>query len=168
MNYPLIKRVFVYERDEFTAQTKISRWLGLRKYAGFINEIRKEKIEVALDLSLNTPFGFIAMLSGIKNRFGLDYKNRGVFLTRKLKIPGFCDKHVAEYYLSVLELLGIEPKKSRLEVFADPASREWAESFLKNNRINRNNLIFGLAPCGGDAFGRDACIKRWPADKCSV
>ncbi len=168
VNHPLISKVFVYERSEFAAEEKKSRLAGLKKYAGFIKEIRNEKIDAAIDLSLNTPFGFIAMLAGIKERFGLDYKNRGLFLTRKLKIPGFCDKHVVEYYLSVLKLLGIEPKECGLEVYPGEQNREWARDYLKQNGISRGKLIFGIAPCGGDAFGKDANIKRWPADKFSA
>ncbi len=165
IHHPLISKVFVYERDEFTAQMKKSGWLGLKKYAAFIKEIRNEKIDAAIDLSLNTPFGFIAMMSGIKERFGLDYKNRGLFLTHKLKILGFCDKHVVEYYLSVLKLLGIELGECGLEVYPGEQNREWARDYLKRKGINRDKLIFGIAPCGGDAFGKDANIKRWPAEK---
>ncbi len=167
-NHPLISKVFLYERSDFAAEERKSRWLGLKKYAHFIKEIRNEKIDASIDLSLNTPFGFISLLAGIKERFGLDYKNRGLFLTRKLKIPGFCDQHVVEYYLSVLKLLGIEPQECGLEVYPGEQSREWARDYLKQKGISRDNLIFGIAPCGGDAFGKDAYIKRWPADKFSA
>ncbi len=167
-NHPLIKRVFVYERDEFTEQTKTSLWLGFKKYACFISEIRKEKIDTAIDLSLNTPYGFFAWAAGIKKRFGLEYKNRGIFLTRKLKIEGFCDKHVSEYYLDVLKLMGIQSHSCGMEVYVDRYSRDWTEEFLKKKEIEKNALIIGIAPCGGDAFGKDACIKRWPSNKFSL
>jgi heptosyltransferase II len=165
--HPLIERVFVYERDEFVAAQKVSWLAALKAYSRFISEIRKEKIEAAIDLSLNTPFGFFALLSGIKDRFGLDYKKRGLFLTRKLPIEGFLSKHVAEYYLDVLKLMDIQPRAYPMEVYTDKESAAQADTFLKNNLISGHDLIIGIAPCGGDAFGKDADIKRWPAEKFS-
>ena len=58
---PLIHKTFVYERDEFVEAGKESFWKGLKKYLIFLSEIKKEKIDVALDLSLNTPFGFSSL-----------------------------------------------------------------------------------------------------------
>ena len=164
-SHPLIKRVFIYERDEFVKEQQKSLWAGIKKYLRFIGEIRSEKIQACLDLSLNTPFGLIAMLAGIKDRFGLDYKNRGLFLSQKLKIPGFCDKHVVDYYLSLMNLLGKVPRQCCLEVYSDPRSRSWVNNFLKSNKINPDELIIGVAPCGGGAFGKDAYVKRWPEHK---
>jgi heptosyltransferase II len=164
-NHPLIKRVFIYDRDEFVKEQRKSFWKGIKKYLGFIGQIRKEKIQACLDLSLNTPFGLMAMLAGINDRFGLDYKNRGLFLNKKLKIPGFCDRHVVDYYLSLLNLLGKAPRRCCLEVYSDAKSRSWAEDFLKNNHIKPDELIIGIAPCGGGAFGKDAYVKRWPEQR---
>jgi heptosyltransferase-2 len=166
--HPLINKVFVYERDEFIAESKRSWFRGIRKYLAFISGIRREKIDVAIDLSLNTPFGLFAMLAGIKKRFGLDYKKRGLFLTKRLPIDGFSSKHVAEYYLDVLKLMGIQPQRLPMEVYSDQVSRDWAEDSLKKNSLKRGELIIGIAPCGGDAFGKDARIKRWPPENYSV
>lgn len=162
--HPLIKKVFVYERNDFVAEEKKSWLAALKKYHEFISEIRKKKIDVSIDLSLNTPFGFFALLAGIKNRYGLDYKKRGIFLTRKLPLAGFLDKHVVEYYLDVSRLMGFSPRPCAMEVYADRQSRDWAVDFLKNHSISEDELILGIAPCGGDAFGKDAYIKRWPAE----
>ena len=166
-NHPLIEKAFIYERDEFINLQKRSwlEWFG--RFLGFIDEIRKENIDVCLDLSLNSQYAFFAWLAGIRKRFGLDYKNRGIFLTKRIKIAGFIDKHVVDYYLDVLRLLDIQPKKLPLEVFTDSQSRVWAEGFISKNNISYADLIIGIAPCGGDAFGKDAYIKRWSAESFS-
>jgi lipopolysaccharide heptosyltransferase II len=164
-NYPLIDKVFIYERDEFVIAQDKSFWRSLRRYQNFIAEIKKERIDCLLDLSLNTQYGFFACLAGIPKRYGLDYKNRCRFLNKKIKINGYNHKHVVEYYLDLLTLLGLSIKRYGLEVYADQESKEWANVFLKQNNITEKDLIIGIAPCGGDAFGKDAYIKRWPADK---
>ncbi len=165
--HPLVHKVFVYERDEFVAAQRVSWFAGLKAYYAFIRQIRAERIDSCIDLSLNTPFGFFAWAAGIKRRYGLNYKNRGRFLNHKLDIDGFSDKHVVEYYLSVLSLLGIPAAHRRLEVFADEASRKWAADFLGSKGISHGAELIGIAPCGGDAFGKDAYVKRWPARKFS-
>ncbi len=164
----LLKKVFVYERDDFVKAQKQSFWAWLKKFLVFINEIRAERIDMAIDLSLNTQYSFFAWLAGIKKRYGLDYKNRCWFLNKKIAIDGYNDKHVVEYYLDVLSLLNIKPKIHGLEIYADKSSKDWAEEFIKHNNISQNGCIIGIAPCGGDAFGKDAYIKRWPQDKYSA
>jgi lipopolysaccharide heptosyltransferase II len=163
-NHSHIKKIFIYERDEFVAEQKKSFFKGIKKYWRFIYQIRREQIDCAIDLSLNTPFGFFALLSGIKKRYGLDYKKRSCFLNKKIRIEGFTDKHVADYYLDTLKLLDIPVRKCNFKVFVDRASEKEAEEFLKNNNILADNLVVGIAPCGGDAFGRNNHLRRWPAE----
>jgi len=164
-SHPFIYKTFIYERDDFKAIKKKSFFLWLKEFNSFIADIRKERIEIALDLSLNTQYGFFAWAAGIKKRYGLDYKNRCGFLNRKLKIEGYVHKHVADYYLDLLALLDLPVKRYGLEVYADRESKEGAADFLKKHNISEKDLIIGIAPCGGDAFGKDAYIKRWPGDK---
>lgn len=165
-SHHLIEDVFVYERDEFAAEWKRSRWAGFKKYIGFINEIRGKKIDASIDLSLNTPFSFFAWAAGIRNRFGLNYKKRGVFLTKSLEIEGFVDKHVVEYYLDTLKLLGIEPVLCPTEVYSNPGGEEWAEKFLKDaGGIKDKSVLIGVAPCGGASWGMQSDSLRWPENK---
>lgn len=163
-NHPFIKKIFIYDRDEFVAEQKKSFFKGIKKYWQFISQIRREKIDCAIDLSLNTPFGFFALLGGIKRRCGLDYKNRSFFLKKKIKIEGFTVKHVADYYLDTLQLLDLPIKKCNFKVFVDPGNKKEAEEFLKENNIFADSLVVGIAPCGGDAFGRDNYLRRWPPE----
>ncbi|MBU0468232.1 MAG: glycosyltransferase family 9 protein [Candidatus Omnitrophica bacterium] len=162
-NNPLIEKIFIYDRDESIALSKRSKIAWLIYFIGFICEIRREKIEVAFDFSLNTYFGFISFLSGIRDRYGLDYKKRCVFLNHKLILESFSKKHVAQYYLDLLTEFGIVPKEAGLEVYSDPKSIEWADAFVAKNDIS--GPIVGIAPMGGESWGSKAYLKRWPAEK---
>jgi lipopolysaccharide heptosyltransferase II len=164
-NHPLIKKTFVYERDDFIELKKTSLISWLKKWMELIRQIRKENIDVCLDLSLNTQYGAIAWAAGIKKRFGLDYKKRALFLTKKIPLEGFLDKHVALYYLDVLKLFNIEPKTEKIEVFTDKESDMWAEDFLKNNGINKPGLLIGIAPAGGASWGMQGNLLRWPEER---
>jgi len=167
-NHPLIEKIFIYERDEFEKVKKQSKFAWLKKIIAFVSDIKKEKIEVVLDLSLNSQFGFFSWVAGIKKRLGLDYKGRGRFFTDKIEINGYQDKHVVDYYLSLLNLLNIKPKELKLQVYADEISKLWADNFIKDNGISNSDFLIGVAPCGGQAFGKEANIKRWPENKFSL
>lgn len=156
-NHPLITKLFIYERDEFRAAEKRSFWEGAKMLISFLNDIRKEHIEVAIDLSLNSKFGLYAILAGIPVRAGFDHKKRGRFLTKKLPLAGFDSKNVIEYYSDVLRLVGIQPRISPMEIYSDEASRAWASRIVKPGKP-----VIGIAPCGGQAFGASAGLKRWP------
>jgi lipopolysaccharide heptosyltransferase II len=156
-SHPLITKLFIYERDEFRAAEKRSFWEGAWMLISFLNEIRKEHIDVAIDLSLNTKFGLYALLAGIPVRAGFDHKKRGRFLNRKLPLAGFDSKNVIEYYLDILSLIGIQPRISPMEIYSDETSRSWAQQIVKPGK-----LVIGIAPCGGQAFGASAGLKRWP------
>lgn len=164
---PLIEKIFIYERDEFEEIKRVSKLKWVKKGFSFISEIRKENINVTIDLSLNSQYGFFSFLAGIRKRVGLDYKRRGCFLTRKIKIEGFESKHVADYYLDALRLLGIEPKPYNLEVYASKESREKVDNFLKG-KVFREDLVIGIAPCGGKTLDKQAFRKRWPERKFSL
>lgn len=166
-NHPLIYKGFIYERDDFVNMKKKSKILWAKAFLSFLAEIKEAKIDVSLDLSLNAQFGFFCWWAGIKKRFGLDYKKRGVFLTRKVKIEGFEGKHVVGHYLDVLRLLNISAKSYPLEVYIDSESRRWAQEFLETHNL-QNEMIIGIAPCGGQAFGEYAYIKRWPKNNFSL
>ena len=86
---PFIYKIFVYERDDFERDREKSFSLWLKSMLTFLNGIRGEHIDVSFDLSLNTKFSFFSWYAGIKKRVGLNYKNRGVFLTHKVDIDGF-------------------------------------------------------------------------------
>ena len=166
-NHPLIKKVFMYERDEFEDLKKKSRRAFIRKWLDFIADIKKERIGTAIDLSLNSLYGFLALAAGIKYRVGLNYKKRSRFLNRKINFGGFLDKHVAEYHLDVLRYMGMDVKPLPMEIYPSPESQALAKEFLRSNGLSNNNII-GIVPCGGQAFGRDNDkIRRWPKEKFS-
>ena len=163
-NHPLITETIVYERDEFEEERRRSKLAWARMFFKFIADIKRQKPEVCLDLSLNSQFGFFAWAAGIKRRVGLNYKGRGRFLTQKVTFDGYNDKHVVEYYLDVARSLDLSIKTHGLEVYTDSRSRSFAGEFLVDNGL-KDQPIIGVAPCGGQAFGPHAYVKRWPQEK---
>lgn len=166
-NNPLVSGTFVYEWSDFERLKQRSKVLWIKAILRLLKDIKKERISVCLDLSLNSQFSFFAWLIGIKRRLGLDYKKRGIFLTDKLKITGFEHKHVVEYYLDLLKLLNVPVKKFPMEIYCGREADDWGGRVLDKLNLSAGRRIIGISPCGGDTWGPKAFLKRWPENNFS-
>lgn len=162
---PFVDEIFIYERDDFKQLLSVSRLEWLKGFSSFIRQIKMARFDLAIDLSLSSNFGFFLWLAGIKKRVGYNYKNRGFYLTKSVKLSGYEDKHVVEYYNGLLELAGIEPKYQDLELYLRDEDRQFAESIFKEHHIDNSAPVIALSAGGGASWGVEAKIKRWPEEK---
>jgi lipopolysaccharide heptosyltransferase II len=152
---PDIAQVFIYERDEFVGH--------YQKYIGLFHSIRKQGFEVVFDFSLNSSFGFLSAACGIKKRVGFDYRKRGRFLTDRLPMLGYEDKHVIEYYLDLLRLLEIPVRPMPMKMDVPSQDIQWAGEWLKAHQVDPAKPLIAVIPGGGASWGKAAKYKRWPA-----
>lgn len=163
---PKVDKVFVCDRDEFNAAVGQSKTVACKKMINFLKSIRKEHFDASIDVSLSDFTGFITWIAGIKHRIGFKYKNRGFFLNWKFILKGYEDKHVVEYYLGLLEKLGVPATKRDLELSIDQADVDWANKFFMDNMGQWNGSpVIGFVPGGGASWGKDAVYKRWSPEK---
>ncbi|MDO8536100.1 MAG: glycosyltransferase family 9 protein [Candidatus Omnitrophota bacterium] len=160
---PNIDKMFAYEKDEYRDVWKKSRLACFRKISEFMGVIKKEHFDIAIDLSLGYQCSLFLMFAGIKKRIGFNYRNRGRFLTDKIDIDAFSDKHVIEYYLDILKLLKIDhggyPLKTR--VYLTDSDSLWADEFLKVHGVGPDDRLVGIIPGCGASWGMDARYRRW-------
>ena len=162
---PKINQVFIYERDEFVEASAYSPWKLFVKWIKFIDTIRKERFDMVIDVSLNSGMSFLSWAAGVPQRVGFNYKNRSRFFTKEIPLEGYEDKPVADYYLDILEMLGIPVKIRQLELSLSPNDHNWAKNFFTQNNIASSQLTIGFVPGGGASWGKDAVLKRWPPEK---
>src|SRR3989344_7925031 len=162
---PKIDKVFVYERDEFNAVYRLSRGEFIQKFRKFLKSIQRERFDLAVDLSLNDNMSFLMWLIGIRKRIGFNYKNRSPFLSKKIKLEGYENKHVVEYYLELLADLGVPAQHKRLEIFIPETDHRWAEFVLQEHGPLKDKKVVIVIPGGGASWGKDAVYKRWPSEK---
>lgn len=158
-NLPDVNKVTIYDRDEFKSvsdRSKSQYWQLLKKTG---KEIRDAKYDVCFDLSMTGYASFYCWLAGIKNRVGLNYKNRSPFLTRKVPLRGFEGRHVVEYYLDLLRAINFDVRPQSMEIAISAAQKAWAREFVKEEKF------IAVFPGGGESWGNDAKFKRWPANK---
>lgn len=161
---PKIEWVFVYEKDELKALWKESKIGYFKRLLSLIGDIRQKGFDIAIDLSLNREYGFLCMLAGIKERVGFNYKKRGVYLTKKIDICGYHDKHIIEYYLGLLKFVGVLPVRKEIRLSLPREEREWALGFIRTNGVKEGESLIGIAPAGGASWGKEAPIKHWRAE----
>jgi len=154
---PDIAQVFVYERDEFVG--------NYQKYLELFNSIKQQKFDVVFDFSLNSSFGFLSFACGIKKRVGFDYRKRGRFLTDRVPLLGFEEKHVVEYYLDLLRLMEIPVVTKQMKLDAPSKDIQWAQEWLNRHKVDPAKPLIAVLPGGGASWGVAAGHKRWPASK---
>ncbi len=160
---PDIDRVFVYEKDDFLALWKNSKPAFFSALGRLFGEIRRGNYDAVFDFTLSREFGFAFLLAGIRERIGLDYRNRGIFLTRKRKFEGFQDKHVIEYYLDLLGLVGMKVSIREMRIVLDEDLRQWAVDYLGDKNAGEGRVV-AVIPGGGASWGVSSSRKRWSAD----
>jgi heptosyltransferase-1 len=164
---PAIEKHFVFNRDYWRAQFS-NPFAFLRLFSSWLGELKKERFDLAFDLSLGRDYSFFLMLIGVKERIGLDYKKRGAFLTKKLPLKAYADKPVADYQLELLNLAGIATTGTTGATLEIPNKAiEHADWFLKKHGLGSHAEVLAIAPGGGRSWGNNARYKQWAPERFS-
>ncbi|MDD5195785.1 MAG: glycosyltransferase family 9 protein, partial [Candidatus Omnitrophica bacterium] len=160
-----LDKVLVFEKDEWRAQARQSKFEFLRKFFSFLGEVKREKFDVMFDLSMNSQYGFFFKMAGIPKRIGYNFKDRGRFLTHKLELTqGYSESHVTDYYLELLKFLNITPKKYPFDLFLKDDILKAAEELLRTNLLDKDSFLVAVCPGSGDSWQETAYFKRWPQE----
>jgi ADP-heptose:LPS heptosyltransferase len=163
---PHIDQLFIFEKDEWRALWRQSKFKFIQKLFSFLGELRKHHFDVAIDLSMNSQYNFFLRFLGIPKRAGLDYKNRGRALTHRVPMEGFDDKAIAEYYLDTIRILNIPTFPAGVEVFLKPEDFKAVDYFLAEKNFKSEHILVGILPGGGVSFGQaKKHFKRWDIDR---
>ncbi len=155
-----------FEKDAFRAAWKRSKREGIQHLATLIREVRNQRFDILVDLSLGWQTGFAAMLAGIPKRIGFDFKGRGRFLTHRLTITSFHTQPIAEYYLNLLPLMGYQrPDKARIEMPLPQTAQSQAEARLEALGIEPEAALVAFIPGGGASWGENAVHKQWSPER---
>ena len=162
---PHIDKIIPFSRGDIKKVFRKSKIEAVKKILSLIKQIRKLKFDLLIDFSLDYRYNIVAKFLGIPKRIGFNYKNRGRFLTDKIDIEGYNDKHIVEYYLDLLKFLGIKPTTNRLELFLSKQDEQWADLHLRSVGIDENDFVVGIIPGGGESWGKTAFYKHWAKEK---
>jgi len=153
-HHPDVDEVMVYElpgRHEGA--------LGRLRLAG---EVRRRRFDGALLLQNAFDAALIAFLGRIPERAGYPTDGRRILLTLPVPLtPGILERHEVEYYLCLLDGLGIpRPVPSALKLAVTEGEREAMATRLAYLGIERGAPIVTINP--GATYGS---AKRWYPDR---
>ena len=162
-HHPCIDQIYEWDKSPLSGFS--GKWNRFWKLAGMFFSIWKNHYQIAFDLSPRAQYAFVAFFFfWIPVRIGFNFKQRGFFLTHRVEIPeGFTGKSMTEYYLDLVRLAGIQFNQTKPEIFLTKSDHEERKSVFKQLGISESDSILAVAPGGGESWGRDARLKRWPA-----
>jgi lipopolysaccharide heptosyltransferase II len=160
-----INSIFALSRGDLKKLYNDSWVGGAKKFFGLLAGIKKGRFDTAIDFSLDHRYGLACKILGIKKRIGFNYKKRGRFLSDKINIDGYKGKHVVEYYLDLLKLIGIKSSDEGLYLSVPQENKTKAQFKLARLGIKQGDLLIGISAGGGASWGKEASYKHWPALK---
>lgn len=160
---PFVDEIFVFDKGKFD---NISFKDKLKMLFSLSGNLKKRRFDLMIDISNAPEYSFLAkFFLGIKTRVGFDYKGRGRFLTNRIKLEGYNDKHIIEYYLDLIRLLEMRvDEDKKIDLFLDEEDRKFAGEFLENTGYKNREKLLAVIPGGGKSWGREAVYKHWPKE----
>ena len=120
---------------------------GRDKGAGFwrfVRKLRSEAFDISIDLQNNRKSHLSAFLAAIPERYGYNNGKWSFLINRKTGLPNKPIPPV-EHQGCVLGLVGITNIEPRLELWAKAESVEWAEGFLLEGWLKKDQKLVAIS-----------------------
>ncbi len=157
---PHVDEIFVVDKDLFHRRS-VGDNLAETFHLGC--QLRQRHYDLMLDYSFRGEYAFFGRtFLGIPKTAGFDRKHRGVFHSVRMRVEGFRDRHVTDYYCDLAELAGVPVRDRFLEFYTRKTDAESAFLKLRKTAGLGKGRYLVVAPGGGESWGCDAHFKRWP------
>lgn len=134
---------------------------GIPKKIRFMSGLRREKFDTVFLIHRSFTRAVICYLAGIKERIGYYTKKRGWLLTKNIQPLPDKEVHRADYYLGILEGVGLKVNSRNYEFFINDSHRVSIEKKLKKAGLKEGERFAVLHP------GANEAIRRWPVENFS-
>jgi heptosyltransferase-3 len=138
-NNPKINKIFIYEREKIKKSSFIKK---IQREIAFLQEIRKEKYDIVINLTSSDRGIFLSIFSNSKKI--ISFPSKKSFLNKFISDPikGTIQwKHWVDINLLALKTLNKNPVRKSVEIFWNDEVENNIKSILKNNNLNKNNFI---------------------------
>jgi lipopolysaccharide heptosyltransferase II len=154
----------IFEWDKTRVRGVRAKLKRVRTLMEMFWHLIRNRYDVMIDCSLGRQYSFLGQfLFWIPRRIGFNYKNRGTFLTERLQLPrAFHEKPVTEYYLDLIRLIGVPIESQRMELFLSDEDERESQNLTAQEGIVEGERFIVVAPGGGESWGKDARLRRWP------
>ena len=164
-NNPFVDKIFALSRGDLMKIFRQSKIKGINTFLSLLRDIKQYKFNCAIDLSLEHRYALMLKLLGVKERVGFDYKRRGRFLTERIEIDGYHNRHIVDYYLDLLKLLNLKCENKKLDLYLTDQEKFWASNWVRTHNLTPDDLIIGISPGGGLSWGKQRYFKIWDVNR---
>jgi lipopolysaccharide heptosyltransferase I len=167
--HPALSNVVLFARRDFSKRGR--RWRALVSFFDLLNQIRRAKYDLVIDMHGQLRSAFFALVSGAHVRIGFDrpirfsrtisaehdLKNvpshgwRGaregswVAYTHRIPIPTL-DVHAIDRYLWVAPLLGLDDNPPDLRIYLSPETIQNVDRLLEQHGVPASKPLIVLVP----------------------
>lgn len=134
----------------------------------FVKSIRREKIDLSIDLSGGDRGAILSFLSGAKIRLGYTKGRKGMFfrnlLFTHLSASNNTKKHMIQHNLDILREIDITSQKKEMEIFLTKKEDEKIKKLFLSLGIQKDDLVITIHPtsrwlfkCWKDEYLAEIC-----------
>jgi len=128
---------------------------GFLRKLRFIFALQKKSFDTAFLIHRSSTRALICCLAGIKVRIGYYTPKRGWLLTRNIKSLPKDEVHRADYYLGILEGMGLKVSSRNYDFFISDSDRLSMGNRLEKEGLKKNEHFAVLHT------GANESVKRW-------
>ena len=133
-----------------------------------IKMVRKENFEVAFVFHYSTLIHLLVLAFSIPVRIGFDKNGSGFLLTHKVPWDEKGERWTADVHLDLARFVGAEIKDKKLKIEISEDDIKFANNFLRDNKINRDDILIGIFPGGGKNPRDTVYQKHWGVENFAV
>ena len=146
--YPYAKDFFIFNHNRGYA--------GIREMLDMSAELRRQSIDIVLDLQNNNRSRIISFLSFIPRRIGYRNGRLDMFLTEgvdgaKIEMPP------VKHQFRLLKQLGVDTPAPEVDLMITDEEASYAENILSQEWVSKNQVLIGIN-CGASQKWQS---KRW-------
>jgi heptosyltransferase-2 len=146
--------------DHFIPFNRTGKDAGTGGFLKAASRLRKERFDTGIILPNSLSSALIFALGGVKRRIGYNRHGRKTLLTHPVPVKRvrgrFIPVPMVDYYLKLIEPLGIEPATRHVKLEILPEDVEWAEETWNVRGYNDEHPVIAVTP--GAAYGPS---KQW-------
>jgi len=142
--------------DEIIIFDENDRHKGIMNKLKFVKFLKSKNFDIVFLLHRSFSRTLMCRLADIPKRIGYHTKKRAFLLTQKIMPPQRDTLHRIDYYLNLIEKAGLKLEDRYTEFFISEEEKNFIDRFLRNNGINKEDILVGLNP------GGNWLPKRWP------
>jgi ADP-heptose:LPS heptosyltransferase len=147
--------------NELIAYNRAGGDFDLQAFRQTLAQLKRGKFDLAYVFHNSIGSALMAWLGGIRQRIGYQHELRGLFLTRRYRIPERRE-HAIETKADLLRLAGVPVNDMRLEVYIDEQkATRWLKDKLGPN-FGRNRPVIAIG------LGASTEYKRWSGEGLNI